>query len=143
MAKFQKFPAKLGKWSIGDHPHFRHQLQSSGFPRPMLGLMIYLKDEENLLKMVILTVMVYHSKRKQIKISQENWCTHRGQKSKCAASSCPVPVDSWTALLSQKQCTVTHTEYCHLGELICVLVSRVFYWGSGMWTWLMALMADF
>lgn len=56
--------------------------------------------------------------QKETKISQENWYTDRGQKSKCPASSWPVPVESWTALLSQKQCTMTHTEYCHLGELI-------------------------
>lgn len=37
--------------------------------------------------------------------------TQGGQKSKCA-------VESWTALLSQEQCAMTHTEYCHLGELI-------------------------
>lgn len=46
--------------------------------------MIYLKDAENLLKSVILTVMVYYSKRKQIKISQENWYTERPEMQMCS-----------------------------------------------------------
>lgn len=133
MAKLQKLPAKLGKWSIGYHPHFWHQLQSSGFPRPVRVDDIFEGCRE-------LTEISYtHShgllQQKETLKSAKRIGTQRGQKSKCA-------VESWTALLSQKQCAMTHTEYCHLGELIWVLVSRVFT-GAQWTTWLTALMADF
>lgn len=83
--------------------------------------MIYLKDAENLLKSVILTVMVYYSKRKQIKISQENWYTERPEMQMCSGVM--------ASMTLRKQCAMTHTECCHLGGLSSLSFQSV-PWGS-------------
>lgn len=105
-----------------------------GSQAPLLGLMIYLKDAENLLKSVILTVMVYYSKRKQIKISQENWYTERPEMQWA--------VESWPAWLSRKQCgNDTHRMLPSRGAYLSLGFQSVP--GAQWTTWLTALMADF
>lgn len=107
-----------------DHPHFWHDLQVWGFPKPRYnnspeGLRVY--------RMLLYSRLQFTmEKRNKIKISQVKRCIGQSPGGfKHMASSCPLSVESWKALTSP-----SYYMWCYTWDIVNQGSPLSFHWDT-------------
>lgn len=141
LTKFCQFRAITNKAAINILAYVYWCLCVPVVPKTILGLNDSLEGLTGLRHAVILVIIVYYSRRIDIKISKEKRSISKVQEKPGTSfqGSSPSGV-AWTYLFSQQWCVTIQVKWCQPGNLAQTLVSMVFI--GDQWQGTQGIMTD-